>query len=251
MTEVRRFEEKRFVNGKMEAGEFTRTTIVDSSDRVARVTQSHDGPTHTWVNDWMAATFTSWSSDEPRARRIHLPMAQAGRVTCWRAYYTNRQGYREPFDAQCLAYDPKNPPTSPQQYCQTPSDSQLQLAPDSDFGKPGTDESQFHWCSSDWKGPEATIENLHTKETVFGTIWGCRMSKITLGQKITEEKWIDKHEFTVIDDIDNRLTSRHTTETLLSLKFEDPDPAQFAPPKDYEIEDLQMEEAPCPPPLNQ
>ena len=120
-----------------------------------------------------------------------------------------------------------------------PSDIQAEILPDPHAKDSVTEEFQFSRCSSGWPGPPETYENLRTKEAVFGTIWGCRMSKITLGAKITEEKWIDEHGIMVSDDLDNRLTRRHIIQTLRSLNFEAPDPAQFQPPKDYEVEDLQ------------
>ncbi len=250
-TEVYGIDEKDTVNGKIETGNVTITKMIESSGRSAQVSQFPDGSTYTWANDWIAGTFTSWNSNELRARRLHFPMAQVGRNTCWKTDGRNLHQAGVPPSVQCIAYDPKSPPNGPQLYCRMPSDIQAEILPDPHAKDSVTEEFQFSRCSSGWPGPPETYENLRTKEAVFGTIWGCRMSKITLGAKITEEKWIDEHGIMVSDDLDNRLTRRHIIQTLRSLNFEAPDPAQFQPPKDYEVEDLQMEEAPCPAPSNQ
>jgi hypothetical protein len=251
MTEVYSMDGKGIVNGKVETGRWTVTTILDSSGRWAQIRQSSDGSTRTWSNDWIAGSFTSWNSGEPRAIRLHFPMAQVGRSTCWKTNVRNPLQIGVQPSVECMAYDPKSPPRGPQQYCREPSDGQVEILPDPHAKDPVTDESQFNRCIIGLPGPPETAENLHTKETVFGTIWGCWMSKVTLGAKITEEKWIDEHGILVSDDLDNRLTRWHMIQTLLSLKFDAPDPTQFQPPKDYEVEDLQMEEVSCPPPSNQ
>jgi len=249
MTEVDNIEWKRLVNGKIEASEWTVTSIRDSSGRFGQVNQYTDGSTHVWVNDWIAGTSTFWKADEPHTSRLHFPMAQVGRNSCWRTV-NNLYHAGLPESSQCYAYDPKSPPNGPQQYCRAPSDSQAEILPDPHAKDPVTDELQLNRCS-DWSSSRQQVENLGTKKSPFGTIWGCRMSKSTVYTKFTDEKWIEEHGIVVSDDFDNQLTQSHIVHKLRSLNFEEPDPARFRPPKDYEVEDLQMEEVPCPPPSSQ
>jgi hypothetical protein len=251
MTEIYSVDVKDLMNGKIvKPGDWTVEFSGDSSGRRAETIHLQDGRTLTWVDDWLAGTYTSWSSDEPSANRLHFPMAQAGHYTCWRTYGRRANSPDVPASVQCPEFDPNILAGGPAQYCRLPSDSDADVQIDPYYGVVA-DEEQFHRCTSGWLVRPDTIEDLHSKDSVFGTIRGCRMSKEALGAKITDERWIEEHGIVVSEDLDNRFTHRDVVQTLLNLKFEAPDPAHFRPPSNYEVEDLQMEEVPCPPPFKQ
>ena len=80
---------------------------------------------------------------------------------------------------------------------------------------------------------------------------GCRETTIVPAGRIVHEVWLakvgnEKHSlsFPVRDIDESPDTGKHTRE-LTSLKFEEPDPATFMPPKDYTIKRVEMLEVPC------
>jgi hypothetical protein len=247
-------------DGTADTSEEIRLQERDSQRRwLFKSTDVASGITHSTVNDPVAGTQTVWNSVNKLAKLLKLPISIPERKSCWKTPDEELNVQRGEVHVE-IAGITCPPADSFNQACTGDSIAIAHSGDDSPAPKASfADCTRSITIESLGGASEEQAKDLGTEVIRGYETHGCRVTTAIPEGTVIRESWVTGlgqaanrmimplrrvNQFPYFRNETDMRTHKQTEE-LISLTTNEPDPATFQPPKDYEIKTAEMHEVPC------